>query len=101
MNNIVFGADLSTLTLNNNCLVKSNNNNQNVVNISYAINFESTNSYTSYPKYDSIGNDIGGQEAIDKRSIASLTTAPARAELTKISTTSTGTGMSDNFAYPI
>ena len=74
MNNIVFGADLSTLTLNNNCLVKSNNNNQNVVNISYAINFESTNSYTSYPKYDSIGNDIGGQEAIDKRSIASLTT---------------------------
>ena len=73
MNNIVFGADLSTLTLNNNCLVKTNNNNQNVVNISYAVNFESNNSYTLYPKYDSAGNDIG-QEPLDNRSISKLTT---------------------------
>ena len=73
MNNIVFGADLSTLALNNNCLVKTNNNNQNVVNISYAVNFESNNSYTLYPKYDSAGNDIG-QEPLDNRSISKLTT---------------------------
>lgn len=72
MNNIAFGADLSTLTLNNNCLVKTNNNNQNVVNISYAVNFELNNSYTLYPKYDSAGNDIG-QEPLDKRSISALT----------------------------
>ena len=72
MNNIVFNADLSTLTLNNNCLIKTVNNNQNVVNISYTINFESNNSYTLYPKYDSIGNDIG-QEPVNSRTIPALT----------------------------
>jgi len=58
MNNNIFSADLSTLTLNNNCLVKTINNTKNVVSIPYVINFTTDNSYIMYPKRDSRLGDI-------------------------------------------
>ena len=61
MNNKIFNTDLSILTLNNNCLIKTQNKNKNVVRIPYIINFStsnSKNSYTIYPKRDSPSNDI-------------------------------------------
>ena len=75
MNNNIFSADLSTLTLNNNCLVKTINNTQNVMRIPYVINFttdNAKNSYTIYPNTDSIFGDIKQETDDEKRTIPAL-----------------------------
>ena len=58
MNTAIFSADLSTLQLNNNCLVKTLDITKNVANVIYTPNYTNSISYTKYTGMDSSGNDI-------------------------------------------